>query len=70
MRTLTIVQGGLTSFAVCGRCNGRFDSKFLNVFKAKNDVQEQYKAHKCREVETSTAISEQMAFRSFQPSAD
>jgi hypothetical protein len=63
IRTLTIVQRGLTSFAVCGRCNGRFESKFLNRFKAKHDIQEKYEAHKCREVEDFPGIGMETEMR-------
>ena len=39
-----LVQRGLTSFAVCGRCNRRFESKFLNLSRAHNDIREKYKS--------------------------
>ncbi len=44
---LTIHHHGLTSFAFCGRCNGRFGSNLLSTLKAKNDIQEKYANHVC-----------------------
>jgi hypothetical protein len=58
-RTLTIVQQGLVSFSVCKRCNGRFESKLLNLFKVKKDLLEKYALHKCREVQASITVHEQ-----------
>ena len=48
--TLTIHHHGLTSFAVCGRCNGRFGSNLLSTLKAKNDIQEKYSNYRCGRV--------------------
>jgi hypothetical protein len=52
---LTITQHGLTSFTVCGRCNGRVESKLLNPTKAKQDIRRKYEAHKCKEVAQGSA---------------
>ena len=62
-RTLTIVQQGLTSFAICGRCNGRFESRFLNAFKAKHDIEEKFEGHKCREIQAASGIGRQAGSR-------
>jgi len=66
IRALTIFQQGLTSFAVCGRCNGRFESKLLIRFKAEKEIRGQYEAHSCREVEESMPIREQSKSSSTQ----
>jgi len=58
-RTLIIVQQGLVSFSVCKRCNGRFESKLLNLFKVKKELLEKYELHKCREVQASITAREQ-----------
>lgn len=54
---ITIFQQGLISFAVCGCCNRKFESKFLNLFKVEKELLEQYRLHKCREVGESVMMS-------------
>jgi len=49
-RTLTIFQHGPTSFAVCGRCNGKSESKLLDLLKATEEIQDKYESHKCKRV--------------------
>jgi hypothetical protein len=48
---LTIGECGLTTFAVCRRCNCRIESRLLNQIKARNEILDKYEAHKCRQAE-------------------
>jgi hypothetical protein len=54
-RALRIVERGISTFAVCERCNNRFESKFLNSFKARAEIQAQYDAHRCKREDANQA---------------
>lgn len=47
-RPLTIHQQAGTFFATCEACNARFESKLLNESKAKEEIQAQYREHRCK----------------------
>jgi hypothetical protein len=55
-RTLPgIMQRGLISFAVCGRCHAQFESKCLNLSKARVEIQAKYDEHRCKSEDPSPA---------------
>jgi hypothetical protein len=59
-RTLTIFQHGPTSFAVCGRCNGKSESKLLDLLKATEEIQDKYESHKCKRVSPKSHKTQQV----------
>jgi hypothetical protein len=52
-RQLRIMERGLNKFAICERCNSRFDSKLLNQFEAEKEIREKFDAHHCKRLDSS-----------------
>jgi hypothetical protein len=49
---LQINERGLHKFAVCGRCNARFESSRLNQNEAEREINEKFAMHTCKMPET------------------
>ena len=50
-RTLTIIQSGAVSYAVCPRCNSRLESKYLVLVRATEEIRRKEQSHVCRPVD-------------------
>lgn len=58
-RPLTILQHGAISYAVCARCNGRLESKYLDLLRATEAIRRKYESHVCREIEDRGTLRDQ-----------
>jgi hypothetical protein len=54
-RPLTIIQRGAVFYAVCARCNGRLESKYLDLLRATEAIRSKYESHVCRAIEERKA---------------
>jgi hypothetical protein len=58
-RPLTIIQRGAISYVVCARCNGRLESKYLDLVRATEQIRSKYESHVCREIEECRALRDE-----------
>ena len=69
-RPLTIIQRGAISYAVCARCNGRLESKYLDLLRATKEIRSKYESHRCRQIEECRALREEPSTGSLLALAD
>jgi len=58
-RPLTIIQRGAISYAVCPRCNGRLESKYLDLLRATEEIRSKHELHVCRQIEECRALRDE-----------